>query len=419
MFRFDNYLTLSPDFIPAVQNIWQHAIVGTAMFSITRKLKALKSIFREQWRKKWDLSQNVELAKGFLEKAQMLVSASRQDELYLSLEHWCKVVLAKAAKLEQIMLQQRAKIQWMKRGEDVKNAIFDIAKDKAPGPNRYFSGFYKAAWPVVGEEVSKAVLDFFMTGRILKQINSTILALIPKAAFVPGWSIRDNILLAEELFSEYKQARRPPRCALKVDIRKAYDTLFGFPDMFNKWVEECVTTPSFLVGMNGKPHGFFLGARGLRQGDPLSPYLFVLVMEVLHMGFLQLIEQDMNFTFYWKCEASKVFQLGFADDQLLFCRANTESIRALKDGLDRFALWFALRLNAEKSHLIISKSAQNVKEQLLVVLGFLEGHLPMRYLGLPLISSRLSISDCQPLLTKIDACFNGWEGLTLSYACRL
>ncbi|XP_011073867.1 uncharacterized protein LOC105158725 [Sesamum indicum] len=260
-------------------------------------------------------------------------------------------------------------------GEDVKNAIFDIAKDKAPGPNRYFSGFYKAAWPVVGEEVSKAVLDFFMTGRILKQINSTILALIPK--------------------------------------------LFGFPDMFNKWVEECVTTPSFLVGMNGKPHGFFLGARGLRQGDPLSPYLFVLVMEVLHMGFLQLIEQDMNFTFYWKCEASKVFQLGFADDQLLFCRANTESIRALKDGLDRFALWFALRLNAEKSHLIISKSAQNVKEQLLVVLGFLEGHLPMRYLGLPLISSRLSISDCQPLLTKIDACFNGWEGLTLSYACRL
>ncbi|KAL2227914.1 UNVERIFIED_CONTAM: hypothetical protein Sindi_1771100 [Sesamum indicum] len=255
-------------------------------------------------------------------------------------------------------------------GEDVKHAVFGIAEDKALEPDGYSSVFYKAAWPVVAEEVTKAVLEFFTTGRILKQINSKIL-------------------------------------------------LFGFLDMFNKWIEECVTTPSFSIGMNGKPHGFFPGARGLRQGNPLSPYLFVLVMEVLHMGFMKLIQQDMNFTFHWKCEASRIFQLGFADDLLLICRANTESIRILKDGLDRVALWSKFRLNAEKSHLIISKSAQNVKEQLLAVLRFQEGHLPMRYLGLPLISSRLSTSDCQPLLTKIDVRINGWEGLTLSYAGRL
>ncbi|KAL2251969.1 UNVERIFIED_CONTAM: putative mitochondrial protein [Sesamum indicum] len=107
-------------------------------------------------------------------------------------------------------------------------------------------------------------------------------------------------------------------------------------------------------------------------------------MEILHMGFLQLIDQDMNFTFHWKCEASRVFQLGFADDLILFCRADIDSIRVLKNGLDRFASWSGLRLNIEKSHLIISKSAQNVKEQLLGMLGFQEGHLPMRYLGLAL-----------------------------------
>ncbi|KAL2230746.1 UNVERIFIED_CONTAM: hypothetical protein Sindi_1669000 [Sesamum indicum] len=274
---------------------------------------------------------------------------------------------------------------------DVKQAIFDIAEDKAPGPDGYSSGFFKAAWPIVGQEVTSAVLDFFNTGRILKQINTTLLALIPKvhfpmnvgdfrpisccnvlykiiakllvqrlsvildklispsqAAFVPGRSIGDNIMMAQELFTGYNQTHLPPRCALTVDIRKAYDTvewdfliammeLFGFPHTFVKWIEECVTTHSFSVGFNGKPHGFFTGARGLR-------------------------------------------------------------------------------LNVQKSHLIISRSAQGLREEMLGVLGFQEGVLPMRYLGLPLLSSRLTVADCNPLLLKIDKRIAGWEGVSLSYA---
>ncbi|KAL2223817.1 UNVERIFIED_CONTAM: hypothetical protein Sindi_2945400 [Sesamum indicum] len=558
MFRFDNYLAHSPEFIHNVQNIWHHEIVGIPMYAVTRKLKALKPVFRLQRRNKGDLTMNVQLAKGFLDEAQQLVSADRQNELYLLLEHCCRVVYAKAAKLEQIMLQQRAKMQWMKDGDqcsrvffrkiaqrrvrrrilqindengfthtdlgeiahefvsyyqnllggtrrrlsvdirylrpwarhcitdeeanqlllpisadDVKQAMFDIADDKAPGPDGYSSRFFKAAWPVVGEEVTRAVLDFFSTGKLLKQVNSTILALIPKVhtpmsvndfrpisccnvlykiiakllvqkisvlldkivspcqtAFIPGRSIGDNIMLAQELFSRYNQMRLPPRCALKVDIRKAYDTvewdfllavlqLFGFPPTFTRWIEECVTTTSFSIGLNGKPHGFFAGARGLRQGDPLSPYLFVLVMEALHLGFLQRIDQDMQFTYHWKCESSKVFQMGFADDLLLLCKADLDSIRVFKEGLDWFAELSGLRLNVQKSHLIISRSAQNLKDQMLDFLGFQEGHLPMRYLGLPLISSRLTISDCQPLISKIDARINGWEGISLSYAGRV
>ncbi|KAL2226619.1 UNVERIFIED_CONTAM: hypothetical protein Sindi_2020600 [Sesamum indicum] len=110
MFRFDNFITHSLDFIPSVQSVWQHEIVGVPIFSITRKLKALKPIFRELKRKKGDLTNNVHLAKGFLEVAQTLVSANRQDELWLLLEHFCRLVYAKAAKFEQIMLQQRAKM---------------------------------------------------------------------------------------------------------------------------------------------------------------------------------------------------------------------------------------------------------------------------------------------------------------------
>ncbi|XP_011079169.1 uncharacterized protein LOC105162747 [Sesamum indicum] len=174
-----------------------------------------------------------------------------------------------------------------------------------------------------------------------------------QAAFVPGRSVGDNIMLAQELFTGYNQMRLPRRCALKVDIRKAYNTvecdfllvvlqLFGFPVVFMKWIEKCVTTISFSVGMNGKPHGFFTGARDLRQGDPLSQYLLVLVMEVMHLVFLQMIDQDGGFTFHWKCEPSRLFQLGFADDFLLFCRVDIDSIRVFKEGLDRFGTWSGL-----------------------------------------------------------------------------
>ncbi|KAL2224531.1 UNVERIFIED_CONTAM: hypothetical protein Sindi_3020800 [Sesamum indicum] len=101
----------------------------------------------------------------------------------------------------------------------------------------------------------------------------------------------------------------------------------------------------------------------------------------------------MQFTYHLKCESSKVFQLGFVDDLLLFCRADFDSVRVFKEGLDWFAEVSGLRLNVQKSHLIISRSAQELKDQMLEILGFQEGHLPMRYLGLPFISSRLSISD--------------------------
>ncbi|KAL2226338.1 UNVERIFIED_CONTAM: hypothetical protein Sindi_1992500, partial [Sesamum indicum] len=123
MFLFDNYLTLSSDFIPTIQNIWLHEIVGVLMFSVTRKLKALKPIVWEQRRKEGDLAHDVELARGFLERAQVLVSANRQDELLLYLEHYYRLVYAKAAKIEQI-IRQRAKMQWMKGGDQCSRIFF-------------------------------------------------------------------------------------------------------------------------------------------------------------------------------------------------------------------------------------------------------------------------------------------------------
>ncbi|KAL0393190.1 UNVERIFIED_CONTAM: hypothetical protein Sradi_2541800 [Sesamum radiatum] len=377
MFHFDNYLASSPGFLASVHSIWRHPIFGTPMYSMTRKLKALKLVFRQQRRSKGDLAMNVKLAADFLDVAQNLLQYDRHNSLLLHLEHYCRLVYLKATKLKHVMLRQRAKLQWLKGGDqcskaffrrvatrrankrvfqisdddgneqtdpaticsvfvdffegllggartdraldlqylrpwarhilteeearalicpvsrdEVKTTFFDIEEDKAPGPDGFSSGFFKAAWPIVGEEVSKTIIDFFSTGCLLKQLNATLLTLIPKVrtphsvadfrpisccnviykvitkifvsrireildllispsqnAFVPGRLISDNVLLAQELFSGYNQCRLPPRCALKVDLRKTYDTvewdflfatlrMFGFPVVFIRWIEE-------------------------------------------------------------------------------------------------------------------------------------------------------------------------------------
>ncbi|KAK4383786.1 hypothetical protein Sango_2744000 [Sesamum angolense] len=336
----------------------QHPVVGTPMYSVTRKLKALKPVFRQQRRCKGDLAMNVKLAAGFLE----------------------------------IMLRQRAKIQWLKGFiggdrtdraidlrylrpwarhvltddeawaiirpvtiEEVKTAFFDIEEDKAPGQDGFSSGFFKAAWPVVGEEVSKAIIDFFKTGRLLKQLNATLLTLIPA-----------------------------------VDLRKAYDTvewdfliatlrMFGFPALFIRWIEECVTSAHYSVVVNGG----------------------------------QLIEQDGEFQYHWRCQELKLFQLSFAD--VLLCKADERSVNLFCRGLDRFATHSSLHTNPQKSQLIISKAASGLRDSLLATLGSggpPSGQIPRS----PTYFSMAFYADCQPLLQKYDSRIKGWEGVQLSFA---
>ncbi|KAL0362364.1 UNVERIFIED_CONTAM: hypothetical protein Scaly_1191600 [Sesamum calycinum] len=356
---------------------------------------------------------------------------------------------------------------------EIKEAVFDINEDSAPGLGGYTSGFFKTAWLVVGHAISEAIGDFFRTRKLLKQVNATLLALVPKVnlptrvsdyrpisycnviykaitkiivkrmqrvlhmlidysqnAFVPGHSISNNILLTQELLAGYNQAKLPPRCTLKVDIQKAYDSvewdfllevlkLFNFPPRFIGWIEQCVTTATFSISLNGYVYGFFKGGRGLRQGDPMSPYLFVLIMEIWSTFLRYRVRRADHFRYHWKCKEIGILNLCFADDVLLFCKAHIPSIQVLKDSLSEFANLSGLKVNPTKSQLILSRAVQQERQQIIAFLGFQEGSLPVKYLGVPLTSSRLTIADCRPLINKMDARLAGWNHLNLSYAGRI
>ncbi|GJU89144.1 RNA-directed DNA polymerase, eukaryota, reverse transcriptase zinc-binding domain protein [Tanacetum coccineum] len=184
---------------------------------------------------------------------------------------------------------------------EIKEALFEIDGDKASGPDGYSSEFFKKAWNVIGEAFYLIVKEFFRSGKLLGEINATIIALIPKvstpnkvsefrpiaccsvlnkciskiltnmiksgldkivhinqSAFIPGRHIQDNILIAQELLRGYNRKNGPKRCAMQIYIQKAYDIVnwnfmesamnnFGFHPIMVKWIMQCITSSKFLM----------------------------------------------------------------------------------------------------------------------------------------------------------------------------
>ncbi|GJS75841.1 putative reverse transcriptase domain, reverse transcriptase zinc-binding domain protein [Tanacetum coccineum] len=150
----------------------------------------------------------------------------------------------------------------------------------------------------------------------------------------------------------------------------------------------CVTSTSFSLSINGNVHGYFKGKRGLRQGDPLSPYLFTLVMEILSRILHKRVHESANFRFHRHCEEIQLINVCFADDLFIFARGEAQS-------------------------------AQVSMNAILSIMPFAEGELLVKYLGVPLISSRLLNRDCKILVEQATNRIGDWKNKSLSFAGRL
>lgn len=162
----------------------------------------------------------------------------------------------------------------------------------------------------------------------------------------------------------------------------------------------------------------FLQQKGLRQGDPLSPYLFVLAMEGLR-GILCHNTSGSGFRHHWKCRKTNTTHICFADDFLLFSHGDSTSVATLQQSLAAFANCSGLEINPAKSALYMAGFTKEESTAIQSQLGMDRKALPVKYLGVPLITTRLAHSDCLPLLDKITTKIKLWTSSSLSYGGRL
>ncbi|KAJ0561377.1 putative RNA-directed DNA polymerase [Helianthus annuus] len=151
----------------------------------------------------------------------------------------------------------------------------------------------------------------------------------------------------------------------------------------------------------------------------MSPYLFTLVMEVLTIRLDHMVASSLNFRFHNKCDKQRIVSLCFADDLFMFARGEIKSVKLVLEALESFKNMSGLVPSIPKSTVYFANVTNQVKQRILDLVSFKEGHLPVKYLSVPLISSRLLYKDCQILVEKMENRITYWGNKFLSFAGRL
>lgn len=355
--------------------------------------------------------------------------------------------------------------------EGIKKVLFSMASHKSPGPDGYPCEFFHVAWPVIGQDFI-VVQSVFRYSFLPKGVNSTILALVPKkvdslemkdfrpiascnvlykvvskilanrlkrvlpkiisenqSAFIKGRLLMENVLLASELVKDYHKDSITQRGVMKIDISKAFDSVqwsfvlksleaLGFSEKFISLIRLCITTASFSVQVNGDLAGYFQSSRGLRQECSLSPYLFVLCMNVLSKKIDKAAKEKV-FKYHPRCKSLDITHLCFADYLMVFVEGSKESVQGALSVFDIFEKWSGLKISIEKSTLYLAGVVEEDENRILSNFPFAKGELPVRYLGLPLMTKAMRQQDYFPLVENIRGRISTWTSRFLSYAGRL
>uniref|UniRef100_A0A2N9FQ21 Reverse transcriptase domain-containing protein n=1 Tax=Fagus sylvatica TaxID=28930 RepID=A0A2N9FQ21_FAGSY len=358
--------------------------------------------------------------------------------------------------------------------EEILRAFKSFKPLKAPGPDGLHPIFFQNFWDIIGDSTSSFIQDIFRLRVMPTETNGTLVCLIPKvakpesvhqfrpiglcntlykavtkilvlrlkpilsnlihplqASFIPGRKASDNVIMVQEIIHSMSTSRsKVGNMALKIDLEKAYDRLewsfirhtlhfFNFPQAWIDLIMSCISSASLSILVNGERLEKFYPTRGIRQGDPLSPYIFILCMEYLACLIHEETIQG-NWTGVKTSRNGPSFtHLFFADDLILFAKATKKNCIAINRVLEMFCSASGQKVNLAKSKIFLPTYLDHSR------FGFLESELGLKiarsfgkYLGVPIIVDGRDKRAFDFILEKVRDKLAGWKAKTLSLAGR-
>ncbi|CAM8987641.1 unnamed protein product [Rhodiola kirilowii] len=359
--------------------------------------------------------------------------------------------------------------------EEIRRAVFQLGATKAPGCDGYPAIFFQSNWDLIRDELVGEVRSFFREFILDKDWNTTQIVLVPKvkdvsrmtelrpislcnvsikvitkilanriqpiigevisfhqSAFIKNRMIFDNFIIAHELAHYIKGCKNKKRgyASLKLDMSKAYDRIewslleqimrrMGFSEVWIRWIMLCVSTVQYRVKFNDVLTDEIIPSRGLRQGDPLSPYLFILCMELLDAKLADAVNKGLLSGVKISRSAPGISHLFFADDAIMFFKANTEQAILIKNIIKDYERISGQKVNYDKSEVVFSPNIEIcVKREVVSVLGVNEVERHGKYLGLPLIVGQRKCEVFKEIVEKTWRKTVDWKHKLLSIAGR-
>lgn len=356
--------------------------------------------------------------------------------------------------------------------EEIRGVVVDSDGSKCPGPDGFNFAFYKKFWDLLKDEVRVMFDHFYHSATLPRGFSSYFVTLIPKVhspsnlgdfrpisllgslyklvakvlagrlapvmdkiissnqfAFIKGRQLVDGVVAVNEIIDFARKAKKD--CLIfKVDFEKAYDSVswnfleymmrrLGFGVRWCRWIRACVCCGNLSVLVNGCPTEEINIQRGLKQGDPLAPFLFLLVVEGLS-GLVRSAESHGLYEgFKVGNSGLSISHLQYADDTLFVGEASMQNLWSLKTILRCFELASGLKVNFHKS----SVMGVNVGDEFL---GLAErflycrvGGVPFTYLGLPVGANPRLEKTWQPLLQLLTSRLGSWGNKFVSLGGRV
>lgn len=353
--------------------------------------------------------------------------------------------------------------------QEVQETIAKMPANKAPGPDGYTGEFYKKFATIMVSDLVQAYNHMLqMDTPTMWPMDDSYIALVPKkegalkttdyrplslinsvqkifskvmanrlkpvigefvdhsqTGFMQNRYINEGFLYAQELVTMATKQRQKVGL-FKADIFKAFDTLSwdfleqilrakGFPERWIKLVVGAIVRGSSRVIMNSVAGKKINLRRGVRQGDPMSPYLFILAMDFLAKWTNRLVQLELFQVPLPNCKPC----LLFANDTLFILQPTTQQMQFLKIILNLFQKLAGLKVNLEKSELVITTAEQHEVQQMARLMNCKETTFPITYLGMPLSNKRLKKEHYNALIHKIDKKLPTWKASLLSIGGRI